>query len=324
MAHGIMKHDKGVVRANSTWHGLKQYECVGDEKISIHKVLEIADYDIEKIQLERPMADETMERVQAWSLVRTDVDVTLVPSVGSKYTVLNNKGMANFIWEHLDGLDIESVGTLFNGATFFMNLKLPDFQVKGDKSPTATNLMYCNPLGAGSYKACAHTTRIVCNNTLKLAEAQGAVNKSLAKFRHTKSATERITEHLIDIAEVHLGIERHKEHMDYLSMRDVNKSQVELFLERLFPEHNADGSKKEGRSHSIAVNSKLQVLKCFEDQRDTFETPTSKYALLNAYTDWIDHYATAKNADRASTTMDGIMGNRAVKKAKALELVEAL
>jgi hypothetical protein len=186
MSAGIMEFDVGKVSGvQSTWHKLPQYTCFPDRPITVAESVEVATYPIEKQQLYRGNGIP----VDAWSLVRTDKDVTLVPAVGERFTIVQNHHMVNFISEHLlavyPDLAIQSVGTLWNGATFFLNLSINEFQVKGDKSPTVTNLMYCNPLGKGSYVACAHSTRVVCANTARIAEAQGLANQSLKKFRHT-------------------------------------------------------------------------------------------------------------------------------------------
>jgi phage/plasmid-like protein (TIGR03299 family) len=243
----------------------------------------------------------------------------LVPAVGDRFTIVQNHHMVNYISEHLlalyPDLSIQSVGTLWNGATFFLNLSINEFQVKGDTSPTVTNLMYCNPLGKGSYVACAHSTRVVCANTARIAEAQGLANQSLKKFRHTASATGRINDHLIDIAELKLELKRHEILLNELAETEVNTAEVDAFLSKLFPE-----PKDEGRGKTIAKNSKAQVLNIFEGvQRETLSKPNSRYGLLQAFYDWCDHEKSSRNADEASILYDGVMGIRADKKQSVLD-----
>lgn len=317
--HGIMEFDKGYVNGSSTWHGLPQYVCIPERMVSIEEALEVSDYPLEKIRLHR----EDGVAVDAWALVRTDVGATLVPAVGDRFSLVSNKRMVNVVNEHLlslyPDLKIESVGTLFNGATFFLNLRVHEFQTKGDRSSTLTNLLYCNPLGRGSYVACAHNTRIVCNNTERVAEAQGIANQSLKKFRHTSSATEKINNHLIEIAELKLELQRHEEKLNFLATQEVSIKEVDDFLDKLFPL-----PKKDGRQKTIAINSRESYLNIFGGvQRETLSNPNTKYGLYCAFTDWVDHVKTSRNSDDASIMYDGLLGNRADKKQQLLDSLVA-
>jgi len=316
MSAGIMQDDRGIVSGvKSVWHLLPQYKCILERPVTTKEAVGIATYPIEKQQLCRPNG----QLVDAWSIVRTDTDSTLVPAVGERFTIVQNHHMVNFISEHLlavyPELTIQSVGTLWNGGTFFLNIAINEFQVKGDKSPTITNLMYCNPLGKGSYTACAHTTRIVCANTNRVAETQGLANQSLKKFRHTSSATVKINDHLIDMAELKLELKRHELCLTSLAEAEMTVGQVDAFLSTLFPM-----PKEDGRGKTIAVNAKAAILNIFEGvQTQTLSKPFTKYGLFQAYTDWADHEKTSRNSDVASVMYDGIMGIRADKKQSVLE-----
>jgi len=309
-----MELDRGIVVGNSTWHGLPQYTVIGERWVEMNEAMDIANYPIEKLPLFRANGSEA----QAWEITRTDHDMPLVPHVGARFDATSNTFMLNVLNENLlaefPDLKIESVGTLFNGATFFLNLRIDEFRVKGDRSKTITNLMYANPLGRGSYTACAHNTRIVCNNTEQVAQAQGAMNKSLKKFRHTASATTRINEHLVDIAEVKLDLKRHIMVLDHLSCVDADRAMVNAFLDQMFPM-----PKEEGRAQSIAKNNREKYMTTWNGQRDTLDNPTSKYSLYQAYTDTLDHKLTSRGADAAAVQWDGITGSRASKKQAALD-----
>lgn len=322
MAHGIMELDKGFVQGDATWHGIESYKVIPDRPITIREALEIADFPLEKRQLSRTVKGEILP-ADVWEIVRADFDAVLVPSVGDRFEVIQNHHMVNQISEGLlalyPDLKIESVGTLFNGATFFLNLRVGEFRIKGDKSNTLTNLMYCNPLGKGSYTACAHTVRVLCNNTKTIAESEGAVNASLKRFKHTASATGKIEGHLIDMAALKLGLKKHEILLNSLAEQELNTKEIEEFLAKIFPE-----PKEDGKAKTIAKNSKEGVLNIFEGvQRETLATPFTKYGLFQAFTDWQDHVATSRNADFASVRFDGLLGTRADKKQKVLDLLAA-
>lgn len=321
MSHGITEIDLGYVFAKSTWHRLKQYVCL-DRPITLEEAYKVVSFEIEKRQLQRLNNSGKPVNVDAWAIVRPDYDQTLVDSVGERFQVLNNKQMLKVIDEFIlaayPELEIESVGTLWGGATVFINLKLGEYGIPGDSSSNVTNLMYANPLGKGSYIACAHSTRIVCNNTLRMATAQGAANKTLAKFRHTSTAGERIKDHLIDLAEVKLGMQSFTEQMEVLSKQSANNEYVDAFLNKFFPV-----SEKEGRGLTIAENNRTQLMEIYESKQEmTTAVAFSKYGILNAYTDLTDHYSTMRNSDEASVIWDGVNGTRASKKDQAIAWLE--
>lgn len=325
--HGITDIDKGYIgNVDSVWHKLPQFKCLPDRMVSIIEALEVSNYPMEKRQLMRVNSDGKCVPANVWEIVRTDFDTVLAPSVGERFTVNDdNKRMVNRINEGLlalyPELQIESAITLFGGATFIMSMKVNEFTIKGDNSPTQTSLAYVNPIGRGSFMAFCHSTRIVCNNTARVAEAQGVANKSLRKFRHTASATNKIDAHLIDLAELKLELKRHEDKMNFLSDCPMNTEQVDAFLNKLFPAVNDD---KEGRSKTIALNSKAEVLNIFEGvQTQTLSVPFSKYGMFQSLTDWIDHEKTSRNSDIGATMYDGLVGQRADKKDAFLDALIA-
>lgn len=318
MSAGILERDQGKVYAESTWHNLPQYECL-DRPVTVPEAYQILDYDIEKRQLMRPDNNGNLIPVKAWAIVRPDYDETLVESVGERFVALNNKHMMKIIDEFIlaayPDLMIESVGTLWNGAIAFVNLKLQDYFIQGDPSKHLTNLMYSNPLGKGSYSACAHTIRVLCANTHRMAEAQGAANNTLAKFRHTLTAGDRIKNHLIDLAEVHLGVSSFIKTMEAMAKDEIDTEYVDKFLNKFFP---VEG--KEGRGETIAKNNRVKYMEIFESKQDMeLATAYSKYGVFNAFTNLIDHHTISRNSDEASVAWDSINGIRANKKNDAME-----
>jgi len=321
MAHGIMEHDIGYCQGESTWHKLPQYKVIPERAISFDEAMSVAKYPLVKCPVFREKEPQQFEVIpEQFCIIRHDKNVVLVPAVGDKFTLTDNSFMLNRINEGLlyeyPDLKIESVGTLYNGATFFLNLRVGEFRVKGDASPTITNLMYCNPLGRGSYVSCAHNTRIVCNNTERAAEAQGVMNASLKKFRHTRSAAEKIQEHLLEMAELKLELEKRVDALNMLAGEKITDADIDQFLDSILPVPEEDG-----RAQTIAMNSRKGILDIMHGRqhRETLEEPMTKYGLYMAYTDWVDHGKTSRNSDEAAIMYDGILGTRADSKEKVFQ-----
>jgi len=323
MSAGIQELDKGYVEG-TTWHGIPSYITL-DRPVTIEEARSVMCYPLEKQQLFRDDGQDG-EAVDAWAIVRTDHDAVMVPAVGKRFEVVDNSFLLNFVHEHLlavyPELVIESCGTLFNGATAFVNIKIAEFQIKGDKSPTVSRLMYYNPLGRGSYQACAHDVRIVCNNTLRAAAAQGKANKSLAKFRHTASAGEKINEHLMDLAEFKLDLKKHIKQLDFLAKQQMSQEQVFEYLNKLYPLPKEDNGKvKEGRSATRKMNQQNAVMQQFEmDQSLAAGVKHSAYGLLQATTHVLDH-GKIKGGDEMAARWDGIVGQRAAVKDMAVKFL---
>lgn len=325
MSHGIMEHDKGFI-SGTTWHGMLQYiQLPKGVGVTIDQAEEVFNYPLEKVPLFRKDKDGNWIKEPSFSIIRPDKDVTLHSGVGERFTVESNMNMLRrideFILAEYKDLYIESVGTLGNGKVAFLNLRVNEHVVKGDKSPTETNLMYCNPLGR-SYLAYAHSIRVVCSNTLTISEVQGAVNQTLRKFSHTRNAGTKIQDHLIDLSKVFMELQKHQENLNRMAEIPLDGSTVNGFLDAFFSLQDAKGKTKEGRGFTVARNAREKVSTILEKQKETMtaETAFSRYGLLQAFTDYIDHYGVQREStDNAAVTWDGITGKRAGDKSKAFE-----
>lgn len=329
MSAGILELDKLVVglveRYGKAWHHhplCKHVEgCVPYEDAQ-----EVFDYKVEKVSLTLPEAWGGVAVLGANSLVRRDTEgnpVVLYPSVGERYTEVQNSKVLTWIKSAiLDQYEvsIESVGTLLNGQKAFLNLILNEHVVPGDVSPTITRMMYSNSFGGDSLQACVHGTRIVCMNTLRMAKAQGATNKTLRKFRHTPSCEERVESHLVDLADVVAEVKEHHEQLDNLVTLEMTSADVESVLGILIPV-----PEKEGRGQTRAKNKRDAIVDLFENKDDLQgQISRTRYAFLQAVTDWSDHKSTVRNGDdELGRFWDGVWGLKDGFKQKAFNALIA-
>jgi phage/plasmid-like protein (TIGR03299 family) len=215
-------------------------------------------------------------------------------------------------------VSLESVGTLLNGQKAFVNIILNEHVVPGDNSKTVTRLMYSNSFGGDSLQGCAHTTRIVCNNTLRVAVAQGAANNTLRKFRHTKNASLKIEEHMVELTELVATIREHHEKIDMLATMPMSVEQVRSFIDALVPV-----PVEEGRGKTRRTNQQEAILKIFEEKDDLQgKIAKTRYAMLQAVTDWADHDSSVRNGDdQGGRFWDGIWGGKDEFKQEALKQI---
>ena len=90
-----------------------------------------------------------------------------------------------------------------------------------------------------------------------------------------------------------------------------------MFFDKFFPIKEKEGEVEEGRGTTLAIKSRERFTSIFETQKDSMSPATagSKYGILQAYTDMIDHPDNMRtNTDEASIIWDSITGVRASKK----------
>jgi hypothetical protein len=314
-----MAVDKGVVHG-TTWHGLPQY-VQQDRPVSPEQAKEVMNYPMEKRQLFR-MVKGVSTPAKAWEIVRTDSDTPLVPHVGEDFTVMSNLKLFDYInstvLSEFQDITIESVGTLFGGATAFVNLAVGEFQVKGDISKSVSRLMYYNPLGKGKYKVCAHNVRVVCNNTLRLATSESIASGLLRMVSHTKNAEQGIKAAMSEILAVREEFRKEKELLDVLAAYEATTARIEAFFDAWMPKGKDDSQKKDSRRTNVIAGIMDQFNTDQGIKGDNF------YGLLNAITYVKDHEIPNRGNDVASVAWDGIVGGRSDDKLDALNVMQTM
>lgn len=319
MSHGIMESDCGVVYG-TTWHGIESY-IQQDEPVTAEQCRGVLDYDFEKRELVADRGNGELEPTGVYEAYRTDTGDVLIASTTESYDLINNV----VLFDHIDevilkanpGIEIESVGTLFNGQTAFVNLLLGKYQIKGDESETLQRLMYYNPIGKGSYKTCAHNVRVVCNNTLTAAHAQGKANKTLTRVRHTQSAQERLEVAIEDILEINQGFKAQEEQLAFLATKKAGKDDLRSFVEaRWF--YQKPSEKRVNR----VVDKVVEV---YDRTANEYAGPVrgSRYHMLQSVTDLVDH-TRKKSTDVGYAAFDGLVGIRAGLKNKFFDHMMSL
>lgn len=328
MSAGILELDRlavGLIELyGKAWHNHPNCQHL-EGVVPVEKAQEIFGYHVDKVQLQLPNGTPVLG---AHALVRmvdngdgTTRPVVLFPAVGERYTEIQNDELLKWIKAAiLDQyqVSIESVGTLLNGQTAFLNIILNEHIVKGDHGKTVTRMMYSNSFGGSSVQACVHSTRIVCQNTLRMASAQGAAGNTLKKFRHTINAAEKVEAHLVDLADIVAKVRDHNANMDNMVSQRVTTEDVNNFLNALIPVPNEDG-----RGKTMATNKRQAILNLFENKPDLQgEIARTRYALLQATTDYADHESQVRNGDdEVGRFWDGVWGIKDGFKQKALDLL---
>lgn len=186
MAHGILGKDKVLIEKDAGWHGLG----INMDTISPQQVRTSFAWDYEK----SPMFLANGMEVADHKAITSEGEAIGV--VGDKYHIIGIEDMiqlAETIIIQAGTGRIVSTGTLHGRQDFFMDLYLDkEFRHNDDVSKAYIGLTN-NSIGSRKFCAGAHTNRIVCANTQRIALNEMGTERCL-KVKHTMSAISRLGE----------------------------------------------------------------------------------------------------------------------------------
>lgn len=329
MSSKIEQFDYGFLSGNTTWHRDPKFVCVGNRPITLEEGDKIVGFPIEK----RPTFVELDGQYIASgsnAIVRTDHNVVLASAVGDRYEATPHKDVYdNLIKRLLTAFpDVKICGTmtLSNGATWVCQMVLDRYYVNGDESPTEERLFYTQTYGVSSHIVAMCRERIVCANTLKSAIDEGLASKLIAKIKHTASAKDKIDANLDVFAEMHLGAVRGKQEMDYLSGKPILSGDIKNFIDEFMPlPVDTKENPASTRAKNLAIEGRWRIQEIFATGQSLIgNVQTSRYALLNSFTDFIDHHSYVRKGNEADRWLDGLYGDRSKQKVLAKDYLLSL
>lgn len=312
--HCIFEDDLGYVAGSSTWHNMAEYKVIGNRPIAYEEVMSTVNtYDIEKVPtFVYDSYNESYKPSGSYAVQRRNHEdnkiKVLAPSVGDRYVAEHHKTIANMFYENLlavfPDLKVCGVGTLSSARTWWIQLVAEQYFIRGDESPNELRLSYSHTYGVDAHQIYCTTVRLVCDNTRRMGIADAIAHNMMRKHRHTKSATMKINTDMELMAELHMAVEKDKELMNYLADKPVNEGYVQAFMQEFFPKPAEDDST---RSKNQWESDSRKVAEIFQSgQNMSGDVKTSRYALLNAFTDFTDHHSYTRNvADRWFDAQNG-------------------
>lgn len=215
------------------------------------------------------------------------------------YTAVTNSEMYD-VAEALQGENsdvlFETGGSLKGGAHVWLMLRLAEpLTVKGDTSATLHYYLLQNRHDAmGSFKGSATATRVVCANTLRMADMDARSRGTEFSFRHSSGITARVEEARAALAGWRESIEEWKAFTAHMADLRVTASGVEAFLERFIPEPHGQIITDRVREN-IGI-ARAQWKDCYYGVTGEGITGTA-YGLLQASSEYAEHYRKAINAE---------------------------
>lgn len=314
MSAGILEFDQGIVNG-TTWHGLPQYRTINGP-VPYEEALKVLDYPVVKEPL---CMVNGLHPVRAYCLIRPDKvstatgrPIIVCDHTGPAYTILNNRDLLTMLNDRLlsvygDKINIDSCGTLWNGRKAFVNLSFDAWHAPGDESKTISKIMVLNCFEEVRPRACACDNRVVCDNTRRLAEMTGAANGTLRLFYHRTGIADRMTEYVIELADIYAGLAEHRKVIEAMTQKQLDSNEADAVLTMTFPDapEGTEMARRNVQSRRLAVLGRFEA----GDAGLTAPIRRSAYAMFQAVTGWTDHDAPlGPRSDAGFRYYDGLYG----------------
>lgn len=303
------------------WHGLGE---VGDKLLTGDELLKRAliDWEVEKLQLHHPV---TNDLINSYGIFRKDTG-DFLGNCGKDYGIIQNHYSVDMVDVFLKTEDgkahYETAGALGKGQVIWVLARVNgEIVIPGTDDKHKTFILFTTSHDGSTKATCKLTdVRVVCNNTLNQAIKGAGAYFSIA---HRKNAEKKLEEAKKLMATTHDEIKSLEEKFIELAQRRVQKESINNVMKKLFGDADKSSNKR-------IENKIMSVLELFESN-DKNQFPSIRgtaYNLLNAVTEYIDHYSTVRKTEaREDLSIDfirtesALFGNGADFKEDALEII---
>jgi phage/plasmid-like protein (TIGR03299 family) len=270
------------------WHALGQVIPEGTSDIEEALRLSGNDFTVAKIPASFTWDGETREHPGRFVTVRTDTGAPL-GAVGAGYTPTQNTDAFGFLQELVGDMSVtfESAGTMRNGASVFVSLRLPQtvtIDPEGINDEIVPFVMVRNTHdGTGSFQAMTTPWRPLCKNTEGFAVRDA---QRIWKIRHTAGITDRVKEARRALGMSVTYFEAFAAEETALAHTDIALNEFQALLDTLWtPEE--DTTKK--AAVTIAAKRTETLMGMFGTEAGNLGR--TAYAAERAITDYLDHVA---------------------------------
>jgi phage/plasmid-like protein (TIGR03299 family) len=300
MAHMMTTDDQMFSVREAPWHmGMGTNVLILDDapETRIQRMVAAGhDWSVHTHQL---MDAETFDMVESTKrLLRSDTGTELA-CVNSSYTVVDNI-VGHEIFEALIAnrkLTDATGGTTMGGGVCYLQGRIdePRF-VDGDDSPIYpyTGVLWSHNLTT-SWQALEGNVRIVCMNTLKLAEAMGKKSGKRYVFKHTANVLDKIEECKAVIAGISNETDELVTLLNDLGLMTADRRARDRFIRTVIPEpprlYITDRVK-----HNID-KARFDLVSLFESETIPEHHKETGYGLMLAGVEYLDHVRSYQSLD---------------------------
>lgn len=253
----------------------------------------------------------------------------LIGVTSGTFTPVTNGEMYD-VAEALQGengdVKFETGGSLNGGARVWLMLRLNEpLVVNGDPNGATMHyyMLQNHHNATGAFKGSATATRVVCANTMRIADMDAKAHGTEFAFSHTKNVTQRVEEARQALAGWRVSVEAWKLFTEHMIDVKVTQAGVEEFVRRFIPEPPADIVR--GVVRQNIETARDQWWECYNGKTGEGIERTA-YGLLQASSEYAEHYRKAQSDEsrfkRAILDRNGVMSH-AIRLAEEAALVTA-
>lgn len=250
------------------------------------------------IDAEGNLSSEFTE-VETFGQFRSDNGTFLGP-ISETYVTVNNAEMydvAEVIQGENTDVMFETGGSLRGGKDVWLMLRLAEpIEVTGD--PHGATLMYYliqnKHDGTGAFKGSATATRVVCANTLRMADVDAQTRGTEFSFSHSKNVKERVEEAKEALAGWRESVQAWRLFTEHMIETKVSAAGVDEFLLRFIPEPT--GRVISERTRNNVAEARSQWRKVYTSVTGEGIEGTA-YGLLQASSEYAEHVRRANTME---------------------------
>lgn len=297
------------------WHGLG---CRLDAPATAREAIQAANLDYD-VTLANLTTTDGLPVTSRKAVVRTDTD-DILGVVGTSYVPVQNREAFAFLDAIVaDGsLRYHTAGALRKGERIWLLAKLPgQIRVRFSEDVSEKYLLLHNSHdGSSALRVHFTSVRVVCSNTLSVAERQGRGEGVSIRHQGDLPSKIRQARDVLGIAARHFDDQ--EGHFDLMARHYPNYSQVSAYFKSLVPDPE-EGNK------ARAENVRNELFRLFENGKgqDIPEIKLTTWAALNAVTEYVDHFRPTRaksEFDRAANRLESAwFGSGSLLKQKAFE-----
>lgn len=276
--------------------------------------------------IKKPSFDEIGRKIPGhYHLVREDTN-SIIPSagIGEKFQPVQHYSvydyLCNDIIPKVEGMELETVGTLHGCGTGFITARMGDFfRIDGDDSPNEMRLIISNPCnGLGSLVIGFTTVRIFCQNQIAAARKKAVSNDGFS-IHHTKNAGLYVDKAITSInALIEKGKNIRLKSQQMASVK-IDNAFVMRMLDRIYPFRYTSDSPGYARNNSVREEVLTQMMG--GETAMSIKDDTA-WKLFNAFSFPIYNPSSlSKRMDAAEIVYTGAIGQRAEKVKRIFDII---
>ncbi len=271
--------------------------------------------------------DESSARIESHNLIRRTSDGEIFGVVGKNWTPVQNRDAFGFFDPLVQSgmATYHTAGSLNGGRIVWILAQIgEELNVIGDDNIGQFLLLSMGHDGVRGINVQPTPIRVVCANTLSMADRQAAGQSLVRRFNHTANVHNRL-EDFRDFLKPHLAdYESTVEIFRRMAYKDADSGMVDSFLNSVFPDPVRDNGTKASTSRVEKVRE--SVLNKFEGELIGWDAlpvdrRKSVWTMYQAVTEYVDHERGRTDDSRLRSAW---LGDGAGVKRKALVTAQSL